>query len=96
MRNNKRMEQHGDLYSRYLKIFIVVACYWVVSIATVFVNKSLLSGKEVALDAPLFITWFQCIVSFSICFTLSRTGGIPGVFQFPKGSPWSFDVIKKV
>ncbi|KAF9815167.1 hypothetical protein SFRURICE_006731 [Spodoptera frugiperda] len=67
----------------------------VVSIATVFVNKTLLSSQEVALEAPLFITWFQCIVSFSICYSLSRTGGIPGVFTFPKGTPWNLDVMKR-
>ncbi|XP_013141709.1 PREDICTED: GDP-fucose transporter 1 [Papilio polytes] len=89
-------EHQGDLCSRYIKIFIVVSCYWVVSIATVFVNKTLLSSDSVSLDAPLFITWFQCVVSFTICFTLSKTGGIPGVFNFPKGSPWNLEVVKKV
>lgn len=68
----------------------------VISIATVFVNKSLLSSDSVSLEAPLFITWFQCVVSFTICFTLSRTGGVPGVFNFPKGSPWSWEVVRKV
>lgn len=67
-----------------------------ISIATVFVNKSLLSSQSVALEAPLFITWFQCIISFTICFTLSRTGGIPGIFSFPKGTPWSKEVVGKV
>ncbi|KAM3968152.1 GDP-fucose transporter nac [Aphomia sociella] len=86
----------SDLCSRYIRIFIVVASYWIVSIATVFVNKSLLSGQSVALEAPLFITWFQCIVSFSLCFTLSNTGGIPGVFNFPKGTPWNTEVVRKV
>ncbi|CAG4940120.1 unnamed protein product [Colias eurytheme] len=90
------MEDQTDLCSRYIKIFIVVACYWIVSIATVFVNKSLLSGQDVALEAPLFITWFQCIVSFTICFTLSKTGGIPGVFKFPKGTPWNIEIMWKV
>ncbi|XP_021182709.3 GDP-fucose transporter 1 [Helicoverpa armigera] len=89
-------DQRSDLCSRYITIFIVVSCYWVVSIATVFVNKALLSSQAVALEAPLFITWFQCIVSFSICHTLSRSGGIPGVFAFPKGSPWKMDVMRKV
>lgn len=68
----------------------------IVSIATVFVNKSLLSGQSVHLEAPLFITWFQCIISFIICFTLSSTGGISGVFNFPKGTPWCRDVARNV
>lgn len=89
-------DQRSDLCSRYITIFIVVSCYWVVSIATVFVNKTLLSSQQVALEAPLFITWFQCLVSFSICYTLSRFGGIPGLFAFPKGTPWNIDVMRKV
>ncbi|XP_063379895.1 GDP-fucose transporter 1 [Cydia fagiglandana] len=89
-------EQRSDLCSQYIKIFIVVSCYWIVSIVTVFVNKALLSGQAVPLEAPLFITWFQCIISFIICSSLSKTGGIPGVFAFPKGSPWNWDVVKKV
>lgn len=45
------------------KIFAVVAFYWIISITTVFVNKILLSSNLVQFDAPLFITWFQCLVS---------------------------------
>ncbi|CAG4988075.1 unnamed protein product [Parnassius apollo] len=90
------MKDQGDLCSRYIKIFIVVSCYWIISIATVFVNKTLLSSDSVKLDAPLFITWFQCVVSFGICFMLSRTGGVPHIFNFPKGSPWSFKVVREV
>lgn len=85
-----------DLCSTYIKIFIVVSLYWFVSIVTVFVNKTLLSSQSVGLNAPLFITWSQCIVSFVICYTFSKTGGIPGVFAFPKGTPWDREVVKKV
>lgn len=77
-------------------MFLISHDFRVVSIATVFVNKSLLSSQKVALEAPLFITWFQCVVSFTICFTLSTTGGIPGIFVFPKGTPWSIEVIRRV
>lgn len=44
-------------------IAAVVAFYWVISITTVFINKVLLSSNEVRLDAPFFITWFQCVIS---------------------------------
>lgn len=40
------------------------------SIITVFVNKALLSSDSVKLDAPLFITWIQCIVSVLVCLSL--------------------------
>lgn len=43
----------------------------IVSIVTVFVNKTLLSSDTVKLDAPLFITWVQCIVSVVICLVLA-------------------------
>jgi GDP-fucose transporter C1 len=40
-----------------------------VSITLVFVNKSLLSGAE-KLDAPLFVTCYQCIVTVAACYLL--------------------------
>lgn len=36
-----------NLFSKYFRIFLVVAAYWTISILTVFVNKALLSSKEV-------------------------------------------------
>ena len=44
-------------------VVVVVALYWTISIAMVFVNKSLLSGRGEQFSAPLFVTWFQCVVS---------------------------------
>lgn len=44
--------------------------YRFTSIVTVFVNKSLLSSDTVKLDAPLFVTWVQCITSVVICLSL--------------------------
>ncbi|CAG9090533.1 unnamed protein product [Plutella xylostella] len=93
---SKMKDRKSELCSRYIKIFVVVSCYWIVSIVTVFVNKYLLSGASVNLEAPLFITWFQCIVSFTICFCLSKTGGIKGIFVFPKGTPWNKDTFLKI
>lgn len=49
--------------SQVWKIAGAVTFYWVISITTVFVNKVLLSSNMVQFDAPLFITWFQCLVS---------------------------------
>lgn len=45
----------------------VVATYWFVSISMVYVNKFLLSGDKVAIDAPFFVTWFQCVITTIIC-----------------------------
>lgn len=56
-----------SLANKYLRIGGVVAAYWFVSITLVFVNKSLLSGSY-SLDAPLFITWYQCAVTAAACY----------------------------
>lgn len=68
----------------------------IVSIITVFVNKALLSSDVVNLDAPLFVTWFQCVVSALICFSMSRFSKSCGLFKFPDGNPFNRDVCKRV
>lgn len=64
-------EKTGEtLANKYLKIFMVVTAYWVVSISMVFLNKYLLKGDSLQLDAPMFITWYQCVVTVFICIIL--------------------------
>ena len=46
----------------------VVATYWFVSISMVYLNKVLMSNDGISIPAPLFITWFQCIVTSLICY----------------------------
>lgn len=36
----------------------------------VFVNKALLSGQS-SLNAPLFITWYQCAVTAAACYAVA-------------------------
>ncbi|KAJ9598200.1 hypothetical protein L9F63_011120 [Diploptera punctata] len=85
------------LFVKYVHIGTVVAAYWVISILTVFVNKTLLSSHSVDLDAPLFVTWYQCVVSATICFSLRMlTKAFPYIFTFPEGSPFNWEVAKKV
>jgi len=57
----------SSLAKRYTRILSVVALYWFVSITLVFLNKSLLSGGT-SVDAPLFITCFQCTVTAAACY----------------------------
>ncbi|CAF0907851.1 unnamed protein product [Adineta steineri] len=75
----------GDtLKSRYIQIAIAVGLYWFVSITMVFLNKYLLSSKDVKLDAPLFITWFQCVVTVGICGILgSLNKSVSSLSKFP-------------
>jgi GDP-fucose transporter C1 len=46
----------------------VVATYWIVSISMVYLNKILMSSDTVSIPAPLFITWFQCVITALICY----------------------------
>merc|ERR1712051_577071 len=59
----------SSLAKRYTTILSVVALYWFVSITLVFLNKSLLSGGT-SVDAPLFITCFQCTVTAAACYAI--------------------------
>ncbi|XP_063973018.1 GDP-fucose transporter 1 [Diachasmimorpha longicaudata] len=92
-----RMAFEDRLLPKYIKITLVVSTYWIISILTVFVNKALLSSKTINLNAPLFVTWFQCIVSTLICFSLNKLARIfPKTISFPKGNPYTKDNIRKV
>lgn len=67
----------------------------ITSIVTVFVNKALLSGID--LDAPLFVTWFQCVVSSLICFALSRLSTVyPRAIIFPAGNPLCMETFRRI
>ncbi|XP_011639613.1 GDP-fucose transporter 1 [Pogonomyrmex barbatus] len=91
------MQLKSGLASKYMYITFVIAAYWVVSILTVFVNKALLSSDTVNLDAPLFVTWFQCIVSVIICITLHKLSQwFPDYIQIADGNPFKKDTLKKV
>lgn len=69
----------------------VIAAYWVVSISMVYLNKMLLSNEDASIAAPLFVTWYQCVVTSIICVVLGNMGEVSrmnGVktftSQFPK------------
>uniref|UniRef100_A0A8C5D3E2 GDP-fucose transporter 1-like n=1 Tax=Gouania willdenowi TaxID=441366 RepID=A0A8C5D3E2_GOUWI len=64
------------------RIFLVVCLYWFVSISLVFLNQQLLGGSQ--LDAPLFVTFFQCSVSVVLCWILRLWSVVcPGTIDFP-------------
>lgn len=52
----------------------VISTYWVVSISMVYLNKMLLSNEEASIPAPLFVTWYQCVVTCVICIVLGNLG----------------------
>ncbi|CAH8581113.1 unnamed protein product [Schistosoma curassoni] len=67
------------------KIICVVSAYWFISISLVFINKWLLSDKSVSLNAPIFITWFQCAVTAFLCYLTSYLAMLlPSHVKFPQ------------
>ncbi|KAJ8247806.1 hypothetical protein GJAV_G00250730 [Gymnothorax javanicus] len=67
---------------RAIKIAFVVVLYWFVSITMVFLNNTLLGNRE--LDAPLFVTFFQCPVTVALCWCMSLLSRFcPSCVDFP-------------
>ena len=55
-------------------VVYVVATYWMVSISMVYLNKMLLSNPEASIPAPMFVTWYQCVLTCVICVILGNLG----------------------
>ncbi|PNI46735.1 SLC35C1 isoform 3, partial [Pan troglodytes] len=69
---------------RALRIALVVSLYWVTSISMVFLNKYLLDSPSLRLDTPIFVTFYQCLVTTLLCKGLSALAACcPGAVDFP-------------
>lgn len=64
------------------KIFCVVVAYWIISMSMVFINKYLLSSPDLKLEAPLFITWSQCVWTMGLCWGAGMIGKIKPEWNF--------------
>ncbi|MFH4976575.1 hypothetical protein AB6A40_003284 [Gnathostoma spinigerum] len=74
--------RNETLLHKSLMIFLAVSSYWICSIGLVFLNKHLLSGLK--LDAPLFVTWYQCIITLLLCYLCSYIGNLfPSIITYP-------------
>ena len=49
-----------------------VALYWFVSISMVYLNKVLMNSEGISIPVPLFVTWFQCVVTTLICWAAGK------------------------
>lgn len=97
-KNIQEVGGETSLVKKYLKIIAVVTAYWLISISLVFINKALLSGNSdsLKLDAPLFVTWFQCVVTVGLCVSMALVSKI-----FPKYNTFpsirvQYSLMKKV
>lgn len=76
-----------------LNVAGVVGAYWFVSISMVYLNKLLVSDPSSSIPAPLFVTWYQCVLTCLICKGLGEYGegkrnlGSPSFYdEFPRVS----------
>lgn len=81
--DSMEQEEHGEKFIfRAVKIAAVVALYWFVSITMVFLNNYLLDNRD--LEAPLFVTFFQCLVTVGLCVVMQLLAKLcPGLIDFP-------------
>uniref|UniRef100_K9IJV7 Putative gdp-fucose transporter n=1 Tax=Desmodus rotundus TaxID=9430 RepID=K9IJV7_DESRO len=76
--------QEKPFVLRALQIALVVSLYWVTSISMVFLNKYLLDSSSLQLDTPIFVTFYQCLVTTLLCKGLSTLAAcFPGALDFP-------------
>ncbi|CAH0555856.1 unnamed protein product [Brassicogethes aeneus] len=88
-------QENQTLLSKYLAIFLVVSGYWVVSICTVFINKTLLS--DLHLDAPFFINFSQTLITVLICLMKKQLSKMyPDRFSFPLTDVTDWYTIKAI
>jgi len=57
-----------------MNVTLVVLCYCFVSISLVFSNKVVMSSEGTSIPAPLFITWFQCVLTTVFVWMLGFIG----------------------
>ncbi|XP_065919309.1 GDP-fucose transporter 1-like [Dysidea avara] len=82
--NQSEDKAQSSLVTQWIKITTVISAYWLISISMVFINKYLLSSEDLKLDAPLFITLSQCVISVIICVLLGFIGDkLPAAGIFP-------------
>jgi len=70
--DEEKEDQKKSQMSNKKYIISVVCAYWFVSISMVYLNKYLMNGSE--LSAPLFITWYQCVVTCAVIYLCGQQG----------------------
>ena len=76
-------------------VFAVIF-YWVTSLSLVFLNKTIMAGDITGLDAPLFMSWTQFLVTVIICYLLGKIGSKIKIFSFFPAFEYKMDIAKKV
>uniref|UniRef100_A0A0N5A6T3 TPT domain-containing protein n=1 Tax=Parastrongyloides trichosuri TaxID=131310 RepID=A0A0N5A6T3_PARTI len=85
-----------NFLSTSFNIASAVSAYWVTSIGLVFINKYLLSSPELKLNAPLFITWYQCVCTVGFCYLFALLKKLfPNIVKFPEMN-YDIQICRKI
>eukprot|EP00455_Lapot_gusevi_P007560 TRINITY_DN13219_c0_g2_i5.p1 TRINITY_DN13219_c0_g2~~TRINITY_DN13219_c0_g2_i5.p1 ORF type:complete len:335 (-),score=72.35 TRINITY_DN13219_c0_g2_i5:192-1196(-) len=72
-----------------MQVAAAVSFYFVCSLSLVFLNKFIFSGA-LKLDAPIFLTWTQIVVTVVLCLVLSTLSQKYGFWTFLP--PWQYNL----
>lgn len=76
--SNSKASKHKPVKSK----IMAVAFYWVVSISLTFLNKTVMTGNYLKLDAPWFMSWTQFIMTVLCCAVMAELGKRITLFSF--------------
>eukprot|EP00484_Ammonia_sp_Unknown_P017306 CAMPEP_0197031434 /NCGR_PEP_ID=MMETSP1384-20130603/10438_1 /TAXON_ID=29189 /ORGANISM="Ammonia sp." /LENGTH=322 /DNA_ID=CAMNT_0042460957 /DNA_START=27 /DNA_END=991 /DNA_ORIENTATION=+ len=75
---------------------IAVVFYWITSLSLVFLNKFVMDGDITNLDAPLFMSWTQFLITVICCAVLGQMGKVFQPFSFFPTFEYKLSVARKV
>jgi len=75
---------------------LAVIFYWITSLSLVFVNKIVMVGDLTHLDAPLFMSWTQFLITVICCWLLGILGRYVEQFAFFPPFEYKLSIAKKV
>merc|ERR1719203_144300 len=75
---------------------MAVVFYWCCSLALVFLNKYVMVGDINNLDAPLFMSWTQFLITVICCALLGQIGKFFKPFSFFPTFEYNLAIARKV
>eukprot|EP00126_Sphaerothecum_destruens_P000159 Sdes_comp10197_c0_seq1m1812 len=93
---NKNVELQEEKTPTAFAIFLAVANFWVISFLMLFTNKFVLKSSPYTVPAPIFTTWFQCVVAVLMMGILAILKRFCGFLSFIPEFRLNFQTCKAV
>eukprot|EP01084_Bolivina_argentea_P169691 294142_1 len=75
---------------------MAVTFYWMTSLSLVFLNKVVMVGDIINLDAPLFMSWTQFVITVICCVVIGQIGRFFKPFSFFPTFEYNLATARKV